>query len=134
MSTLKSDTLSNVAGTYSIGTERVARATAAAWVNFNSTGTVSIRAAYNVTSVTDNAVGSFTINFTSAFPDTNYAATFIANGEPSNNNTPIPSIHSTLSGSNYVDAAPTTSACSVAVITRGGAALDSDYIQLAFFR
>ena len=44
-----------------------------AWVNFNGTGTVAIRASGNVTSITDNAVGSYTINFTTAMPDANYA-------------------------------------------------------------
>jgi len=44
-----------------------------AWVNFNGTGTVAIRASGNVTSITDNGVGDFTINFTTAMPDINYA-------------------------------------------------------------
>jgi hypothetical protein len=45
-----------------------------AWVNFNGTGTVAIRASGNVTSITDNGAGNFTINFTTALPDTNYIA------------------------------------------------------------
>ena len=44
-----------------------------AWVNFNGTGTVAIRASGNVTSITDNATGDYTINFTTAMPDANYA-------------------------------------------------------------
>lgn len=47
-----------------------------AWVNFNGTGTVAIRASGNVTSITDNGVGNYTVNFTTAMPDTNYAAFF----------------------------------------------------------
>ena len=43
-----------------------------AWVNFNGTGTVAIRAAGNVSSITDNGVGDYTINFTTAMPDANY--------------------------------------------------------------
>jgi predicted DNA binding protein len=46
----------------------------AAWVNFNGTGTVAIRAAYNVASITDNGTGNYTINFTTAMPDANFAA------------------------------------------------------------
>jgi hypothetical protein len=46
-----------------------------AWVNFNGTGTVRIRAAFNVSSITDNGTGIYTINFTTAMPDANYAAT-----------------------------------------------------------
>jgi hypothetical protein len=44
-----------------------------AWVNFNGTGTVAIRASGNVTSITDNGTGDYSINFTTAMPDGNYA-------------------------------------------------------------
>jgi hypothetical protein len=44
-----------------------------AWVNFNGTGTVAIRASGNVTSITDNGTGDYTVNFTTAMPDSNYA-------------------------------------------------------------
>ena len=44
-----------------------------AWVNFNGTGTVAIRASYNVSSITDNGVGDYTVNFTTALADTNYS-------------------------------------------------------------
>jgi hypothetical protein len=45
-----------------------------AWVNFNGTGTVAIRSSGNVSSITDNGVGDYTINFTTAMPDTNYCS------------------------------------------------------------
>jgi hypothetical protein len=44
-----------------------------AWVNFNGTGTVAIRASGNVSSITDNGVGAYTVNFATAMPDANYA-------------------------------------------------------------
>ena len=44
-----------------------------AWVNFNGTGTVAIRGSGNVTSITDNGTGDYTVNFTTAMPDTNYS-------------------------------------------------------------
>jgi hypothetical protein len=44
-----------------------------AWVNFNGTGTVAIRASGNVSSITDNGVGDYTVNFTTAMPDVNYS-------------------------------------------------------------
>ena len=44
-----------------------------AWVNFNGTGTVAIRASYNVSSITDNGTGDYTVNFANAMPDTSYA-------------------------------------------------------------
>lgn len=53
-----------------------------AWVNFNGSGTVAIRASFNVTSITDNATGDYTVNFTNVMPDANYCvnATVNANG------------------------------------------------------
>ena len=44
------------------------------WVNFNGTGTVAIRGSGNVSSITDNGTGDYTVNFTTAMPDANYAA------------------------------------------------------------
>lgn len=44
-----------------------------AWVNFNGTGTVAIRASGNVSSITDNGTGAYTVNFTTAMSDANYA-------------------------------------------------------------
>lgn len=46
---------------------------ARAWVNFNGTGTVAIRASGNVSSITDRGTGQYTINFTTAMPDANYS-------------------------------------------------------------
>jgi hypothetical protein len=65
MSTLRVNTLQNTSG--------VEVYTAKAWVNFNGTGTVAIRAAGNVSSITDNGVGDYSINFTTSFADANYA-------------------------------------------------------------
>jgi len=46
-----------------------------AWVNFNGTGVVAIRASGNVSSITDNGVGDYTVNFTTSMPDANYSIT-----------------------------------------------------------
>ena len=43
-----------------------------AWVNFNGTGTVAIRASGNVSSITDNGVGDYTVNFATALVDASY--------------------------------------------------------------
>ncbi len=54
-----------------------------AWVNFNGTGTVAIRAAGNVASITDNATGNYTVNFTTTMPDANYdVSTGASDGGP----------------------------------------------------
>jgi len=67
MSTLKVNTIQNASG--------VEVYTAKAWVNFNGTGTVAIRASGNVSSITDNGTGDYTVNFTNALTDANYAVT-----------------------------------------------------------
>ena len=51
-----------------------------AWVNFNGTGTVAIRASGNVSSITDNGAGDYTINFATAMPDANYCAVVTVGG------------------------------------------------------
>ena len=53
---------------------------ARAWVNFNGTGTVAIRASGNVSSITDNGVGDYTVNFATAMPDANYSLTGACDG------------------------------------------------------
>jgi hypothetical protein len=60
-----------------------------AWVNFNGTGTVAIRASGNVSSITDGGTGNYTVNLTTALPDANgsvtgggfYFSDFTSNGE-----------------------------------------------------
>ena len=56
-----------------------------AWVNFVGTGTVSINASGNVSSITDNAVGNYTVNFTTNMPDINYSVSGITMIEANNN-------------------------------------------------
>jgi len=53
--------------------------TAKAWVNFNGTGTVAIRDSHNVSSITDNATGTYTINFANNMSNVNYTFNYIAN-------------------------------------------------------
>jgi hypothetical protein len=76
MSTLVAQTISN--GTISTSTANVING-AKAWVNFNGTGTPAIRAQYNVSSVTKNTTGDFTLNFTNALADVNYSVAGAAN-------------------------------------------------------
>jgi hypothetical protein len=105
-----------------------------AWVNFNGTGTPAIRASGNVSSITDNGDGDYTVNFTNAMPDINYAALLSGSREPSTgggvfcqniftNNT---------TGGNV---APTTTAARFSV-NRGSGLGGSDvsYICVAIFR
>lgn len=55
--------------------------TCKAWVNFNGTGTVSIRDSFNVASITDNGTGRYYINFTNAMPNINYTSIVAGYGD-----------------------------------------------------
>jgi len=57
-----------------------------AWVNFNGTSTVAIRDSGNVSSVTDNGTGDYTVNFTNAMPDVNYAVVMTTTGSTTTTN------------------------------------------------
>jgi len=97
---------------------------ARAWVNFDGTGTVAIRASGNVSSITDNGTGDYTVNFTTAMSDANYAVTVGFEVSP---NTATRSAHS-FDMYNFL----TTS---VRVLTTGGGgAQDFPYVFLAIFR
>lgn len=74
MSTLRCTNLQDTAGGNSLTTAQIYNGTAKAWVNFNGTGTVAIRAQFNVSSITDNGTGQYTVNFSSSMSDANYAA------------------------------------------------------------
>ena len=70
--TLSSDPVSFYTANKALSPGLVAGQLCRAWVNFNGTGTVAIRAAYNVASITDNGTGDYTVNFATAMPDANY--------------------------------------------------------------
>ena len=76
MSTIKANTLLHSDGTQTTEPSIPAldQRMAKAWVNFNGTGTVAIRDSYNVSSITDNGTGDYTVNFTTAMANVNFAA------------------------------------------------------------
>jgi hypothetical protein len=96
---------------------------ARAWVNFNGTGTVSIRAAYNVSSITDNAVGNYTVNFTTAMPDENYAVSGMTNDNGNLTNVCY------RTGGTF-----TASAIQISVVQDGAVLSDSANVMVAVFR
>jgi hypothetical protein len=76
-------TTGNFSGNVTLGSSVLATPTGSApaylcraWVNFDGTGTPAIRASGNVSSITDNGTGNYTVNFTTALPDANYNAVF----------------------------------------------------------
>ena len=96
---------------------------ARAWVNFNGTGTVAIRASGNVSSITDNGTGNYTVNFTTAMPDSNYAIS----GSGGNADTSVSIFQSAYAS------APTASACQV-IVQGGFSNVDRAYVFVAIFR
>lgn len=74
MSKLKVTTIADVTDSESTDVTNVINGSAKAWVNFNGTGTVAIRRAFNVSSITDNGTGDYWVNFTNAMPDVYYSA------------------------------------------------------------
>jgi hypothetical protein len=97
-----------------------------AWVNFNGTGTVAIRASGNVTSITDNGVGDYTVNFTTAMPDANYE---------SNAGASTPAVANGI-GISPATVAQTASALRMATVAVGTtpALTDYSYVNVAVFR
>jgi hypothetical protein len=98
-----------------------------AWVNFNGTGTVAIRASGNVTSITDNNTGDYTINFTTAMPDINYSVTGAVN-EGSTDNA-LPARIAQLRRST-----PTTSSFRIGISNLSNTAFDAEYVFFQVFR
>jgi hypothetical protein len=74
MSTIKVDTIKT--------TSNVEVFTAKAWVNFDGTQAAAsmIRASGNVTSITDNGTGNYTVNFATAMADANYTVVLQSTG------------------------------------------------------
>lgn len=104
-----------------------------AWVNFNGTGTVAIRASGNVTSITDNGTGDFTVNFTNAMPDTNFTGVVSNSGVVNGQHLPA---FLGSPGSNDTSSNPSTSAfrCSFYNVTNSGLRGDPVTVSVAVFR
>ena len=104
----------------SLATGYVARA----WVNFNGTGTVAIRASGNVSSITDNGTGDYTVNFTSALADANYASVTTNSWEGETLGIPVVAS----------SPAPTTSAFRFKTVSQSVVAQDTTRATVAIFR
>ena len=124
MSTIKADTLSNLAGTQTVPVSTVAQGSAKAWVNFNGTGTVAIRASFNVSSITDNGTGDYTVNFTNAMVDADYAPQ--VTGKSGGGATGFIGL--------AANATQTTTAFRIFTIDENGAVRDTSQASVAIFR
>lgn len=96
-----------------------------AWVNFNGTGTPAIRASGNVTSITDNGTGDYTVNFTTALTDANYCV--ISTGSNGSADGIIPWVAN-------AQTAPTSSAVRIRYGDFAGTMNDASFQSVAIFR
>lgn len=104
-----------------------------AWVNFNGTGTPAIRNDGNVTSITDNGTGDYTVNFTDAMPDINYAVVATGISISTGTSTPrVASVRSTTDSDGVNSLA--TGSVRIGVRTGAGGSADIDVISVAIFR
>jgi len=95
-----------------------------AWVKFNGTGTVAINGSANVTSITDNGTGDYTINITTAMPDANYSVVLGNNY----NSTGAFAVINPNSG------IYSTTQVKLQVVDRNGSAQDTSIINAAILR
>ena len=94
-----------------------------AWVNFNGTGTVAIRASGNVSSITDNGTGNYYINFTNPMPDVNYSVGLTARWTGG-----------ILAPNTNQSSVNTVSSVAVLTYTAAGSIVDSEYVTAQIFR
>ena len=94
-----------------------------AWIQFDGTGTPAIGSSYNITSVTDTAVGKFTVTFTTAFSSADYCATGNSKSDGASTGFFVTQQNVAVTASTYY----------AATLDTGGAAKDSTRVCLAFF-
>lgn len=96
-----------------------------AWVNFNGTGTVAIRGSGNVSSITDNGTGDYTVNLTTAMPDTNGTVAGSA----------VETVGAVTGGMRVVSASfSSTSAVRTGVLFQNGGVADCPFVGVSVFR
>jgi hypothetical protein len=119
MSTLRVTTLATQAG--------VEVYTAKAWVNFNGVGTVAIRGSGNVSSITDNGTGNYTVNFANPMADTNFATVMFNNADSTTDT-------AGAFGNQYTGGVGSRLTTSVTVSSYGAAFVDSGQFNVVVFR
>jgi hypothetical protein len=101
-----------------------------AWVNFNGTGTVAINGSGNVSSVTRNNTGDYTVNFAIALPNANYGVSGSANSVSATNSQASVNLYST--NTNGTGVVKTTSSCRV-LVANSSTGAPADYGNVSLF-
>lgn len=104
---------------------------AKAWVNFNGVTTATIRASYNVSSVTRNGTGDYSVNFTNALVDANYVPNISTSAIGSYSGTPT-----IFTIPNLTEVAPTNTGFrfSLPIWNNTAGAVDQKYVAVSVFR
>lgn len=130
MSTLVAQTLSN--GTVSTSSANVIQGSAKVWGSFNSNGGVTaIRASYNVSSITYNSTGYFTVNLTNALADANYACVGACSVDSGTNQ--YPTFEPFTNNNTGTIVTPTTSSFVISTGQLGIAARNPFYVMFSVF-
>ena len=117
------ETATSTTAFVSPGRQQYHPSAAKAWVAWGVTSTIDI--SYNVSSITDNGTGDWTVNFTTAFSSADYVAVRYARASNTGGNGAIGYVSSTV--------APTASACRTLCLSLGGSAVDPTKNYAAFF-
>jgi len=123
MSTLVAQTISN--GTVSTSSANVIRGSAKAWVNFNGS-TAAIRSSYNVSSITKISTGNYTVTFTNAMSNIDYAITASSSNQGTYGSI-ICAINSTSTGGNQ-PRTPTTTTAGITTEQTSIGYIDTSYV------
>jgi hypothetical protein len=99
-----------------------------AWVNFNGTGTVAIRGSFNVSSITDNGTGDYTVNFTNALVDANYCYTMAVEDAS------LQLVNSNFTGFSKTSSSIRTGTRYISSTAGSAIADDADSVCIAIFR
>ncbi len=101
------------------------------WVNFNGTGTIATRASFNVTSLTDNGVGDYSVNFTTALATANYSTQVTCvNTTSGNTNIIACGLYAPTTAGVGASSATTTSV-RVSTRTSSGNQIDTDSVSVS---
>ena len=129
ITTAKVTTLQDASGNNSSTPEQIGQGRAKAWVSFDGTtntgGNCDIRDSFNVSSVTDEGTGAYTVNFSTAMANANYCALLSAGNNAANSLGPWNTI--------YDDATTVAGSCRIALYSNSGSAQDNEQVFLAVF-
>ena len=122
MSTLKTSNIQDTSGGNNSTPEEIGKGRAKAWINLNGDNTPTARESYNISSITDNATGNYTFNFTNAMSTANFAFACCVGDQ---NHT------STVRAMTYMSS--TTTSLQLLAETSSGSNIDEAYVCVVVF-